>query len=94
MAEALAALRAATFEIVVSDIEMPDEDGYALVEAMGRDPRLAAVPAVALTAHAAEAERARALAAGFAAHVAKPTGEGELAAIVAGVLRDGTHRRA
>ena len=80
--------------VVVSDIEMPDQDGYALIETMRGDPQLAAVPAVALTAHAAEAERARALAAGFAAHVAKPTGEGELAAIVAGVLRDGTHRPA
>ena len=94
VAEALVALRGSRFGIVVSDIEMPEEDGYALVAAMRRDPRLAAVPAVALTAHAAESERARALAAGFAAHVAKPTGEGELAAIVAGVLRDARHRPA
>jgi PAS domain S-box-containing protein len=92
--DALAALRGAAFDVVVSDIEMPGEDGYALVERIRRDPSHSGVPILALTAHAAESERTRALDAGFAAHVAKPTREGELAAIVAGLLRHDARRPA
>jgi CheY-like chemotaxis protein len=88
VAEALEALSAAPFDVVVSDIEMPDEDGYRLVAARRRDPLLSAVPVLALTAHAGESERARALAAGFATHIAKPPEEGELAAEVARVLHE------
>jgi CheY-like chemotaxis protein len=88
VAEGLGALRAAPFDVVVSDIEMPNEDGYRLVEAMRGDPALASIPVLALTAHAGESERARALAAGFATHIAKPAGEGELAAEVARVLHE------
>ncbi len=87
VAEAVRALRADRFDAVVSDIEMPEEDGYALIAEMKRTPALAGIPVIALTAHAAESERARALAAGFAAHMAKPVGEGELPAAVARVLR-------
>jgi PAS domain S-box-containing protein len=87
VASALEALRAGIFDVVVSDIEMPGEDGYSLIAHMRRTPRLAALPVIALTAHAGEAERDRALAAGFAAHVAKPVGEGRLTAIVARVAR-------
>jgi signal transduction histidine kinase/CheY-like chemotaxis protein len=66
----------ATFkpDLLVIDIGMPDEDGYALI---GRIRRLAAdsggrVPAVSLTAHARNEDRARALASGFQEHLAKP----------------------
>ena len=87
VADALDALHAHRFDIVVSDIEMPGEDGYALVGAIRRTPELSALPVIALTAHAGESERHRALDSGFAAHVAKPVGEGQLPAIVARVLR-------
>jgi PAS domain S-box-containing protein len=85
--EARRTLRERRFDVVVSDIEMPGQDGYALIAEMRRTPALAAIPAIALTAHAAESERARALASGFAAHMAKPVGDGELAAAVARALR-------
>jgi signal transduction histidine kinase/ActR/RegA family two-component response regulator len=91
---AAAALARSTFDVVVSDIEMPGEDGYALVGRIRSDPGHARVPVIALTAHAAETEKTRALAAGFAAHVAKPTREGELAAIVAALLTRAPRRPA
>jgi signal transduction histidine kinase/ActR/RegA family two-component response regulator len=71
--------------VVVTDIEMPLEDGYTFIrriralspEAGGR------VPAAALTAYASAADRMRVLAAGFNMHVAKPVQPAELAMIVA-----------
>ena len=74
-------------DIIISDIEMPGEDGYSLISAIRRTPGLATLPVIALTAHASETERDRALASGFNAHVAKPIGEGQLPAIVARTLR-------
>jgi CheY-like chemotaxis protein len=88
VADALVLLRAAPVDLVVSDIEMPLRDGYDLMREVRRDPALAAVPIIALTAHAGEAERTRALAEGFAAHVAKPVGAGTLEAVAAKVLRE------
>jgi signal transduction histidine kinase len=57
-------------EVLVCDIAMPAEDGNSFIRALrasGRD-----IPAIALTAHAMEADVSRALAAGFDLHVAKP----------------------
>ena len=87
VAEALKEIRGRAFDVVVSDIEMPAADGYTLIAEARKNPELAVVPFIALTAHASESERDRALASGFAAHVAKPVGEGQLPAIVASVLR-------
>ena len=83
--EALDALARARPHVLVSDLSMPGDDGYALinrVRALGleRDGRVAAV---ALTAFAREEDRARALAAGFAVHVAKPVEPVALVEIVA-----------
>ena len=57
-------------DLVVCDIAMPDEDGYSFI----RKLRAAgsAIPAIALTAHAMDADAARALDAGFDVHHAKP----------------------
>ena len=73
VAEALRLSRDVMPEVVVSDIAMPDQDGYTLLRALrtefGRSvPRIA----IALTAQATEADRERALAGGFDRHVAKP----------------------
>ncbi|MDQ2970026.1 MAG: response regulator [Acidobacteriota bacterium] len=74
-------------DVLVSDIGMPDEDGYALIRAIRALPadRGGAVPAIAVTAYAREEDRLRALAAGFQAHLAKPVDPGELVAAVARV---------
>jgi PAS domain S-box-containing protein len=86
--EALDACRAQPPHVVVSDISMPDEDGYHLVRALrgmawapGRQPR-----AVALTALARPEDRIRALSAGFQMYLAKPVQPDELAVVVASVL--------
>jgi len=66
--------------ILVSDIGMPIEDGYALIRRIRSLPadRGGNVPAVAVTAYAREEDRLRALGAGFQAHVAKPVDPAEL----------------
>jgi CheY-like chemotaxis protein len=68
-------------DVLVSDIAMPDLDGYELL-ARARE-RGINIPAVALTAYARTADRARALAAGFQSHMTKPVGARELVMEVA-----------
>jgi CheY-like chemotaxis protein len=75
-------------DVLVSDIEMPNEDGYALirkVRALGVNDG-GQTPAVALTAYGGPQDRLRCLTAGFNMHVPKPVDPGELTAIVAGVI--------
>jgi signal transduction histidine kinase len=84
-AEALDALTRTRPHVLVSDISMPDEDGYALLErvrALGLD-RGDRLPAVALTAYARAEDRARARAVGFEVHVPKPVEPAELVEVVA-----------
>jgi CheY-like chemotaxis protein len=78
--EALTRLSTEHFDLLVSDIGMPGEDGYALirkVRAFERDEGRR-MPAVALTAFARGEDRSRALAAGFDIHVSKPVEPSEL----------------
>jgi signal transduction histidine kinase/CheY-like chemotaxis protein len=72
-------------QVVVTDIEMPQEDGYAFVRSIRALPPEAGgrLPAVALTAYAGVADRMKVLAAGFNMHVAKPVQPAELGMIVA-----------
>ncbi|MES1171565.1 MAG: response regulator, partial [Actinomycetota bacterium] len=72
-------------DVLVSDIAMPDEDGYFLIrELRGRAPdEGGTIPAVALTAYARDEDRQRALAAGFQSHLAKPVEPCDLAAAIA-----------
>jgi len=83
-AEAAQRFAAAPPDVLVSDIGMPEEDGYMLIRRL-RDT--SSVPAVAVTAYADPRDRDRALSAGFQAHLAKPIEPHELAAAVLGVLR-------
>jgi len=83
--EALDVLARARPHVLVSDLSMPGDDGYALlqrVRALGLDHD-GWVPAVALTAFARAEDRARALAAGYAVHVSKPVEPDELVEVVA-----------
>jgi signal transduction histidine kinase/DNA-binding response OmpR family regulator len=73
-AEAMKALSEWEPDVLVSDIGMPNEDGYSLIKkvrALDSD-RAHRIPAVALTAYATDEDRIRALDAGFQTHVAKP----------------------
>jgi signal transduction histidine kinase/ActR/RegA family two-component response regulator len=71
--------------ILVSDIGMPDEDGYQLIAKVraSEQKRGGQIPAVALTAYARTQDRVRALAAGFQMHVPKPVETEELVMAVA-----------
>jgi PAS domain S-box-containing protein len=82
--EALQLLQSRKFDVLVSDIGMPVEDGYDLMRAvrlLEGTPRQ--VRAIALTAFARSEDRRRAALAGFQTHVSKPVEAGELIAIVA-----------
>lgn len=84
---ALRALAELDFGVLVSDIGMPDQDGYDLIrrlrtgDAAVRSPQL---PALAVTAFGAPEDRRRALAAGFQEHLPKPV---NLRALVDAVAR-------
>lgn len=69
---ALEALHRLHPDLLLADIGLPGMDGYALLAMVRRLPAGEALPAVALTAYAGDEDRDRALAAGFAAHLAKP----------------------
>ena len=83
--EALAALEAELPDVLVSDIEMPGQDGYALMRTIRALPpeRGGRIPAAALTAYARTEDRMQALLAGFHLHMPKPVQPAELAAVVA-----------
>jgi signal transduction histidine kinase len=89
--EALAALAGAPPDVLVCDIGLPGEDGYALLRKVRALPAAAggAVPAVALTAYARSTDRVRASEAGFQAHVAKPFQPASLVRMVVGLVRGG-----
>jgi CheY-like chemotaxis protein len=72
-------------DVVLSDIEMPHEDGYALMRRIRELPmdRGGLTPAAALTAYAGTGDRIKILDAGFQMHVPKPVQPAELAAVVA-----------
>jgi signal transduction histidine kinase/DNA-binding response OmpR family regulator len=83
--EALGVLERWIPDVLVSDIGMPDEDGYALIKKVrGLDAKQPGwIPALALTAYAGVEDRMRALSAGFQMHMSKPLDPGELLAVVA-----------
>jgi PAS domain S-box-containing protein len=89
-AEARAAIARARPQVVLSDIGMPEEDGYAFVrglraaETAGGGLRL---PVVALTAHTTESDRELALAAGFDGHIPKPVDFDRLFSMVGALAR-------
>ncbi len=57
---------------VISDLSMPVLDGWGVIQAMKKDPHLADIPVIALTAHAMVGDRERAIAAGFHNYLTKP----------------------
>ena len=86
-AEALALLRWIRPHVLVSDLAMPDQDGYSLIRNLRAVERETGreTPAVALTAYVRVQDRARAEAAGFNVFVEKPVDPEELIAVIAGV---------
>jgi CheY-like chemotaxis protein/nitrogen-specific signal transduction histidine kinase len=84
-AEALEIFPADRPDVLVSDIGLPEMDGYELIRRIRtrRSAEGGTVPAIALTAFAGAEDKTRALRAGYQAHVAKPIEPSELVAVVA-----------
>ena len=72
-------------DVLISDIEMPDEDGYSLIKRIrALDPdRGGRIPAIALTAYGRREDRLKAVSSGYSMHVPKPVDPAELTTIVA-----------
>ena len=84
-AEGLAEVLRAQPDVLVSDIGMPEEDGYSFIQKVRSVTKAGAkpLPAAALTAYARTEDRTRALLAGFQSHIAKPVEPQELLLVVA-----------
>jgi signal transduction histidine kinase len=82
-AEAMEAAGQDDFDLVLSDIAMPIEDGYVLIRRLREQPRTANIPALALTAYTTAEDRARALRAGYDQHLAKPVDPTHLVSAIA-----------
>ncbi|HYE66000.1 MAG TPA: ATP-binding protein, partial [Pyrinomonadaceae bacterium] len=83
--EAISAIERLKPDVLVSDIGMPDEDGYELIRKVRSLPseRARNIPAVALTAYARDEDRKRSLLAGYQTHLAKPVDPFNLMKVVA-----------
>jgi signal transduction histidine kinase/ActR/RegA family two-component response regulator len=87
--EALEVLEWYTPDVLVSDLAMPDQDGYSLISKVRQAEKEneRQIPAVALTSYVRVEERARALSAGFNVFVPKPVQAEELVAAVANLAK-------
>ena len=85
--EAIRALEAAGFDLLICDLGMPEVDGYALIQKLRQEGPHAAIPAVALTAYARGEEQTRALECGFQLHIAKPFEPADLLKAVSNLTR-------
>jgi signal transduction histidine kinase/ActR/RegA family two-component response regulator len=95
--DALKILRERRVDVVVSDLAMPDVDGYDFIRGLRdleRDTRRRRTPAVALTGYAASEDRARALSAGFNVYLVKPVDPDQLVAVISATARDESARGA
>ena len=80
----------ASFDLILSDIAMPDMDGLELMRRLRRIERYAEVPAIALTGFGRASDELRAIDAGFDAHLSKPVG---MDSLIHAVSRLGRHPR-
>lgn len=80
-------------DLIVSDLQMPVMDGYALIEALQRAPACAHIPVLALTAFSMAGDRERILHAGFRGYLSKPIEPelfvGQITAFLAGSAAGG-----
>lgn len=91
--EALAKMAQNQFDVLVSDIGMPEMDGYALIRRVRQLPveRGGRIPAAALTAYAGIEDRRRVLLAGYQMHIPKPVEPAELTRAVASLAERSEH---
>jgi len=82
--QAMELVHATPPDVLISDIAMPQQDGYDLVRALRANSgdNGSPIPAIALSAYASDDDKARSLAAGFSAHLPKPIEPVELIAAI------------
>ncbi|MEH1785062.1 MAG: PAS domain-containing protein [Nostoc sp.] len=87
--EAISIIAQTAPNLLISDLGMPEIDGYSLIKLLRAMPKEKGgeIPAIALTAYAGESDRDRVLAAGFQKHIAKPVQPTELLTSIADLLR-------
>jgi CheY-like chemotaxis protein len=87
-AEALNVFSDKAPDLMISDIGMPDEDGYELMRKIRARPaeQGGLTPAIALTGYASRKDRERALDAGYQQHMAKPVEQAEMIAAIAALI--------
>jgi len=90
-AEALSVFESEVPDLLVSDIGMPDQDGYELIQKLRALPveKGGQTPAIALTGYASRKDRERALAAGYHQHIAKPIEQSEMITAIAALVGRG-----
>jgi signal transduction histidine kinase/ActR/RegA family two-component response regulator len=88
--QALERLDETVYDIIISDIGMPEMDGYKLIRELRS--RGGTIPAVAVTAFARSEDRIQALQAGYNTHISKPLEPMELIAVVAALVRQRSSR--
>ncbi|MFB2835150.1 PAS domain-containing protein [Floridanema evergladense] len=88
--EALQVLNQTEIDILLSDIGMPEVDGYMLLQQIRNhsNPKISQIPAIALTAYVGEFNQQKALKAGFQKHLPKPIEPVELIALVANLVNN------
>jgi PAS domain S-box-containing protein len=75
-------------DVLICDVGLPDDDGYGLLKRLRRLPEGERIPAIALTAYTRPEDRARALAAGFRAHLSKPLDPESLLKEISEAIKD------
>jgi CheY-like chemotaxis protein len=87
-AEALAAVRTLTPDVIVMDVTMPVMDGLEATRQLKGDPSTAIIPVLILTAHARRSDRDNAISSGADAYLAKPCAPREVLVAVEQLIRD------
>ncbi|MBI1899253.1 MAG: response regulator [Acidobacteria bacterium] len=87
--EALEKVQSLSPDLVLLDVQMPGLNGFDVIARLRADERLRQLPVVALTAYAMQADREKALAAGFTSYLSKPVSLAALRSEVTRLLGDG-----
>ncbi len=85
--QALDVLKNHAIDVILSDVGLPGQDGYAFMRAVRLSPSFSKIPAAALTAYAHADDRRRALDAGFQMHLTKPFDQIELFSVISDLAK-------
>jgi CheY-like chemotaxis protein len=85
--EVLQQLEAGEFDLLISDVGMPEMDGYELIRKLRESISVEKLPAIALTGFASADDRARILEAGYQAHLPEPVNNKDLLAMILSLTR-------